>query len=146
MAVIAPCAYKNGELLAPALIPKLDAIARLDYKNAKFFPTFDVDYTHVFRITTYGLTRDAAEKEIKRKTGSFFKKMHQVEGFKTIKSKMNEGYIPINRNHSFTWEIFYAIENTGTRTQNPDSPYPEYQRDLSRLSFAPETATVLLRA
>jgi hypothetical protein len=143
VAVIEPCVYVDGELMIPALLPTLEAKARLAFAGAKHFPTFDIGYTHIFRITAWGRSQDEAQRRIKRKVGRFYRKMNQVEGFSTIKLDKREDYIHSNQNHSVSYEIMYVIERTGSRTQRPDSPYPEYQQDLQKLRFAPETAAVL---
>lgn len=145
MAVIETCVYVDGELIAPALLPTLKAKSRLAFAGAKYFPTFDIDYTHIFRITAWGLSYDEAQHRIKRKVGRFYRKMNQVEGFSTIKLDKREDYVRSNQNYSVTYDIMYVIERTGSRTQRPDSPYPEYQQDLQKLTFAPETAAVLTR-
>lgn len=143
IAVIEPCAYVDGELMSPALLPTLEAKARLAFAGAKYFPTFDIGYTHIFRLTAWGRSYDEARRSIGRKVGRFYRKMNQVEGFSTIKLDKREDYIHSNQNYSVTYEIVYVIEWTGSRTQRPDFPYPEYQQDLQKLRFAPETAEVL---
>ncbi|QNE18114.1 hypothetical protein F1D05_09720 [Kribbella qitaiheensis] len=143
MAVIEVCVYIDDELLAPALLPMLEAKARLAFAGAKYFPTFDIGYTHIFRITAWGRSPAEAQRRSQRKVGRFYRKMNQVEGFSTIKLEKREDFIHSNHNHSVTYEIMYVIEWTGSRTQRPDCPYPEYQQDLRKLGIAPETAEVL---
>jgi hypothetical protein len=145
MAVIETCVYVDGELMAPALLPTLRAKSRLAFASAKYFPTFDIGYTHIYRITAWGLSSDKAERRAKPKVGRFYRKLNQVEGFSTIKLDKREDYVRSNQNYSVTYDIVYVIERTGSRTQRPDAPYPEYQHDLQKLTFTPETAAVLTR-
>jgi hypothetical protein len=133
----------NGQIKTPDLLATLRAKSRLAFPSAKFFPTFDIGYAHVFRISAHGLTFDEAQRNAKRKLDRFHKKMHLVEGFCETKVDKIEDYIRTNQNFKVIYTIMYVIEQTGSGTQNPDSPYPEYQLDLTKLQFPPETAAVL---
>lgn len=142
MAVIEECVYQSGQLMAPSFWMTLQAKHRLRERSGKYFPTFDIGYTHIFRIIGWGLSDQRAEQEALRKVKSFFRKMNQVEGFSTLGVKKDNGYIPVNENYSYTYEITYVIERTSS-FQNPYSPYPEYKQDLKHYGFAPETAKSL---
>lgn len=143
MSVIGPCVYVDGELMAPGLRATLDAQSRLALKSGKFFPTFDIGFYHIFRVIAYGRSYQEAEAEVLRKMRRFYRKMNQVEGFSTLKLDKRRGFIPVNENYEITYDITYVIERTGSRSQNSESPYPEYQQDLRKLTFTPETAAVL---
>lgn len=148
MAIIAPCTYTDGKLSTLPLIPKIDATQRLDQRRNNVWPSFTIGYTHIHRITSYGTGQEDAEAKMALRKRSFFRKMRQVEGFKTIKEKNTGGVIPINRSYAAIFEVIYAIEDTGTRTQarNAHSPYPEFQLDAMKSQVSPETlATVTIR-
>lgn len=145
MAVIEPCVYRDGELMAPALLPTLEAKARLALPQVSRFPTFDIGYTHIFTMTGWGLSYAAAHASITRKVARFYSRMNQVEGFSTIKIDKSQDYTPLNQNYYIAYSIMYVIEKTGSPTQRPDCPYPEYQSDVIQLGFEPETAAVLNR-
>ncbi|WP_026820015.1 hypothetical protein [Arthrobacter castelli] len=143
MSVISPCEYVGGNLINPPMEPWLAASHRLTTKGGKFFPTFDIGYYHIFEINVQTPSYDRTEREITRKLGRFYKKMNMIEGFRTLKTRIVNEYIPINHNFSMVHKITYVIEKTGTGNQNPDCPYPQYPDDMRRLTFAPETAEVL---
>lgn len=144
MAVIQRIRYTDdGRIRTPELLPTLRAESRLAFRHVAVFPTFDIGFAHVFRISAFGLSFDEAQSNAQRKLDRFYRKMNMVEGFLEIKRDTINDFIPINRNFKVIYTIMYVIENTGSRTQNPDSPYPEYQLDLTKLLFPPETAAVL---
>lgn len=145
MAIIGPIEYNaDGTIRPPGLDETLAAKRRLETRGVKEFPTFDIGYHHIFRMEAFGLSFDQARERLDYKRQRFFRKMNMVEGFRMTKDKAFDDYVPINQNFASYYEAVYVIEDTGTTTQNPDSPYPEYQQDLQRLlPFKPETVTTL---
>ena len=144
MAVIAPCVYDAHEVLqAPAPFPRLQAEARLAFRGTAAFPTLDIGYTHVFRRVGYGRTYAEAKREADVRLTRFFRKLSHVEGFVVIAHVERDNYLRLSGGYSVTHDITYAIERTGNPAQEWATPYPEYDEDVSKLIFPPETAAVL---
>jgi len=137
MTVINRCVYNaDKELMAPR---ECD-ITRTHCPGYGGFPSFDIGCYHKFVITSAGRNYDEADDNITAKVAAFYRKMNQVEGFSTLRLTSHGGETPVNGGYTFTYEVIYVIEATGSRTQNPDSPYPGYQRDMRRLSRRPVPA------
>lgn len=127
---VKPCVYDSDrQLMAPRPGTDTSTAHCLSYGG---FPTFDIGWYHEFVVCGDGRTYGAAEDVVLRKLRRFFAMMNQVEGFSTLALNRTEGDLGPGGHH-ITWHIVYVVENTGSPTQDPQSPYPGYQRDMHRL-------------
>lgn len=137
MSTIAPCVYDaRGRIVEPDPFEVREAKIGLAFDTGRT-PTFDKGYTHVFSLSTTGLTRDQAQHRMKRLMARFYDEAEMVPGFRKLTVNQIQGLIPCNKNFQIICEIVYAVEDAArSRRNRPGSPDAGSTRGAGRRSHA----------